>query len=259
MKRFLATAVAAGLFCAGTAQAAPMPFVKLADKGFSSRFHLTTVEKKSGKTVGEMDGRMWGMHRKMRMEMETGGARSTKMSKQQQEMMSGMGNMVILTDTEAKVGYMLMAGQKTYSELDLSDEHGKQSKQDWWGRDDFELTDLGGETVDGHPCRKARGAWPKTADEAAGSVTLWLAKDLHDFPVRVQPEKDGDNQLTFTYKDVKLGPVDPSLFKVPADYKKMEGMGGMPGGRKGKPGMDGDPKTMDTRKLIEEMKKKYGK
>ncbi len=265
MRRTFAIAAALGLACAASACAAPMSFMKLAEGGYTARIHMTTMDSKTGKPIGGMKGQMWGMGKKSRMEMESSDAGSEKMSKQAREMMAEMGKMIILTDMDKKVAYMLMSGRKTYTEIDLSDPSNKNSRQDWWGNEEFKLTELGSDKIDGHPCRKALCEWDKTKDREAGSAVMWLAKDLRGFPVQVQSASGAEHQYTMNYQDVKLGPVDASLFKIPEGYTKTEGLGGpggMTGGKRGKrgmPGMDGDPKQMDPKKMIEEMKKKYGK
>jgi hypothetical protein len=45
-------------------------------------------------------------------------------------------------------------------------------------------------------------------------LKLWEAEDLHGFPVKVQV-LNGGGRGTIQYKDVVLGPADPSLFIRP--------------------------------------------
>ena len=72
----------------------------------------------------------------------------------------------------------------------------------------------GKESVDGHPCQV------ETVTISAGDLALpiklklWEAEDLHGFPVKVQV-LNGGGRGTIQYKDVVLGPADPSLFIRP--------------------------------------------
>jgi hypothetical protein len=51
----------------------------------------------------------------------------------------------------------------------------------------------------------------------------WDAKELDGFPVKQAGEKD---EWSKEYSNVRAGPQDPSLFELPADYKKID-LGGL--------------------------------
>ena len=78
----------------------------------------------------------------------------------------------------------------------------------------IERAAAGKESVDGHMCQV------ETVTVSAGDLALpiklkfWEAEDLNGFPVKVQI-LNGGGRGTIQYKDVVLGPVDPTLFLRP--------------------------------------------
>lgn len=79
-----------------------------------------------------------------------------------------------------------------------------------------EKTELGKETVDGHPCVKNKNVF---TDEQGKKIeaTTWNATDLKDFPVQIQT-KDNDTTSFLRFKQVQLVKPDEKLFDPPADY-----------------------------------------
>jgi hypothetical protein len=72
----------------------------------------------------------------------------------------------------------------------------------------------GKESMDGHMCQV------ETVTVSSGDLTIpiklkfWEAEDMHGFPVKVQI-LNGSGRGIIQYKDVVLGPVDPTLFVRP--------------------------------------------
>jgi len=80
---------------------------------------------------------------------------------------------------------------------------------------------MGSEQVGEYHCDKYH---VQTAFEGHVYKSLeWDAKELGGFPVKQAGEK---GEWSKEYQNVKVGPQDPSLFEVPADYQKMD-LGGM--------------------------------
>jgi hypothetical protein len=59
--------------------------------------------------------------------------------------------------------------------------------------------------------------------QAKYEATVWNAKDLKNFPVKIQHTQEGV-ESTLYFKDVKLAKPDASLFEPPAKYKKYSNM-----------------------------------
>jgi hypothetical protein len=76
-----------------------------------------------------------------------------------------------------------------------------------------EITKLGNETVDGHPCVKNRVVETDKNGKIRES-TVWNAADLNMFPLKTK-----EDSLIILFKDVKLGDPDAALFEPPAPHK----------------------------------------
>jgi hypothetical protein len=80
----------------------------------------------------------------------------------------------------------------------------------------MEHVPIGTETVDGHVCKiehvtVSGGDLPKPIE-----LKFWEAEDLQGFPVKVQLLK-GLGKAVIQYKNIALGPQDPTLFIYPRD------------------------------------------
>jgi hypothetical protein len=84
---------------------------------------------------------------------------------------------------------------------------------------------LGSEQVGAYHCDKYHVE--TTFDGHVYKSLEWDAKELGGFPVKQADEKGSWSK---EYQNVKLGPQDPSLFEVPAGYKKLD-LGGLFGNR----------------------------
>ncbi len=75
---------------------------------------------------------------------------------------------------------------------------------------------LGSEQLGPYHCDKTRVR--VTYQGSVITTIQWAAKELNGFVVKKQEEKE---QWSTEYRNVKLGPQDPSLFELPAGYQKM--------------------------------------
>jgi hypothetical protein len=80
----------------------------------------------------------------------------------------------------------------------------------------LEKTELGKETVDGHPCVKTMNVFTDQEGKKI-EATTWNATDLKDFPVQIQT-KDNENTSFLRFKQVKLAKPDEKLFDPPVDF-----------------------------------------
>ena len=140
------------------------------------------------------------------------------------------GKVSMIVDSNAKMMYMLMTEQHMY--MEFSTEQTSQMTQrmpkyqDMFhgndpcaGREGTTCKKLGTETVNGRTCDK----WEIT-EKSGKTETFWIDQKLH-FPIKTVV---GD--ITTNYTNIKEGPQDAALFKVPDGYQKMD-MGNM-GGRR---------------------------
>lgn len=77
-------------------------------------------------------------------------------------------------------------------------------------------TELGQETVSGHACAKRRILIP-TGPGKTREITVWIAKDLQDFPVKLE-YRDGAQPVSITFLSVTLQAPVASEFTPPAGY-----------------------------------------
>jgi hypothetical protein len=139
------------------------------------------------------------------------------------------GKMSMIVNTSNNTNYMLMHDQHMYMEFPANaDGPGQRMPkfQDFMkgndpcaGNPGATCKKAGTETVNGRSCDK----WEMT-DKSGKAETIWMDQKLH-FPIKVI-----NGNITTQHTNVKEGPQDASLFKVPAGYQKLDA-GAMSGGR----------------------------
>lgn len=191
--------------------------------GDNSSFTATLENQMKSPTGGDamtIPGKMAYDSGKTRIEMNMADAKGMSMPPQALEHMKSMGmdRSIMIFRSDTKTSYVIYPGLQGYAELPT--QAAEKSKAA-----DFkvETSELGKETVDGHPCVKKKVT--VTDDKGAKQeYTVWSATDLKDFPVKIEtPETAGGGTMMF--KDVKLGKPDASQFEPPSDYKKYNGLG----------------------------------
>jgi len=131
---------------------------------------------------------------------------------------------ITIMHLDQKSVWVLNPDQKTYMDMgglgaasmDLANSVGDSK---------LEREALGSETIGAYHCDKYRVK--TTFDGKVYTMIEWDAKELGGFAVKQADEKGGWSK---EYQNVKLGPQDPSLFELPADYKKLD-LGAMFGKR----------------------------
>ncbi|HEY6252238.1 MAG TPA: DUF4412 domain-containing protein [Candidatus Angelobacter sp.] len=148
-----------------------------------------------------MTSKVWASGNAMRIEGEKKGKKS-----------------IIIMRFDRKVMWSVMPDQRMYLELPWANQgewasmvQGAQTQRQ----------SLGAEQVGSYHCDKSR---LQVTLQGKVYISLeWAAKELNGFVVKTQDEK---GQWSSEYQNVKLGAQDPSLFEVPADYRKLS-LGGM--------------------------------
>jgi hypothetical protein len=155
----------------------------------------------------------------------------------------GMGNIIMISRTDRKVTLAVYPGISGYVENPMSASATAASPSDY----KMEATELGKETLDGHPCVKKKVVI--TGKEGSNhESTVWSASDLKDFPIKIESQ-EGGKTTTLLFKEVKLEKPDAGQFEAPAGYTKytdmqtmmmqtmmMQGMMKNMGNRRGMPG-----------------------
>jgi Ca-activated chloride channel family protein len=89
-----------------------------------------------------------------------------------------------------------------------------------WTRKDWQKSPEGNEKVNGYDCTKFGYA---ESGSSRIEASVWESSQLGFFVKQVQYADNGDAVLEL--KNIKEGPVDPTLFQIPEGYTKAEGSG----------------------------------
>ena len=130
----------------------------------------------------------------------------------------GMDQMIMVSRPDKKVSYMLFPSWQAYVENPIPDAATIKPESAY----KIEITELGKETLDGHPCVKNKAVVTDDQGNKTESL-LWNATDLNNFPVKIETTQEG-HKTTMLFKDVKLSKPAASQFEPPADHKKYDSM-----------------------------------
>jgi hypothetical protein len=209
IKRFTSTAATAAAALVATFVTAVAP-----KASFAATLPVPTVEYSADRTVetdkGNFTGKIYATRDKQRSETNVGGMQS-----------------VMIIRQDKQVGYMLMPAQQMYRELDVA-----TAKQQSGGQpsDVVDITEVGTETIEGVSTTKYKMIMK---DGSAGGF-MWITKE--GIPVKldaITKENGKKTRFTMRLSNLKIGPLDPSVFDVPAGYTAMPNFGSMRGGRNG--------------------------
>ena len=130
-----------------------------------------------------------------------------KGDKIRQETSEEEGTQIMIIRPDKKVTWMITPEEKTYMEMPYRSTD--KTFEEWTADKKKNAKFLGEEAVSGMPCKKY-----ETIEE--GEKTLFWISTQFPFPIKVE-----DSEVTMEYKNIKLGPLDDSLFELPAGYDKM--------------------------------------
>lgn len=134
---------------------------------------------------------------------------------------SGMGKQTHLWLPEQNSFYQIQSSVRGYIEMPMP-----KAKALTASDYSIETTELGRETIEGHPCIKNKTVVADPEDRKKEFI-VWNATDLNDFPVKIQTATSLGESQTTTYRNIKLAKPDPKLFALPAGYKKYSDVGAM--------------------------------
>ena len=184
--------------------------------GENSSF-TATMDMQAGKTPAE-SGKISFDHGQYRFEVDMSKALGASAASMQ-AMGIDLSTLVIISRPDAKVIDMIYPGLNAYAETPMPDS-GTTTNQP-----KMEITKLGTETIDGHPCVKNKVV-ETDGSGVAHESTVWNATDLKNFPLKIEQTEKGTT-TTMSFKDVKLGKVDASVFNPPAGAKQYSDVASM--------------------------------
>jgi len=173
----------------------------------------TQMKSKSGDLM-IMPGKMSFDAGKTRLEMNMADIKGGQMPANAAAQMKSMGmdQMVMIARPDKKASYLVYPGLQSYAELPLKEAQAAMTNENF----KIVTTELGKETVDGHPCVKNKVV--VTDDKGtAHESTVWNATDLKNFPIKIVHTEAG-NEVTMAFKDITLGKPAANLFEAPAGY-----------------------------------------
>lgn len=193
------------------------------------------VKPAKGNDEATMPGKLDFDQGKSRWEMEMSELKSAQMPPQAAAMMKNMGlsKVIVITTPEKKKTWLIYPDKKACVDMPLNPDQTASASakpEDY----KIESTELGKETVDGHPCVKNK----MTVTDKAGNkqeATVWNATDLKKFPVKLAHVDKQGNAVTMSFKDVTTTKPAATRFEIPAGFTKygnimelmMSSMGGM--------------------------------
>ena len=185
--------------------------------GDNSAFTATLesqIKPQSGDLI-TMPGKISFDSGKARMEMNLATATGLKLPPGAAAQMKSMGldQMVTISLPEKKSVLLIYPGLQSYVDNPLPAAATNLNFK-------VTTTELGKETVAGHPCMENR-VFVTDAKGATNEFTVWNATDLKNFPVKISrtgPEAD----VTMLFTDVSLTKPAASLFEPPAGYARYD-------------------------------------
>jgi hypothetical protein len=171
----------------------------------------------------KMPGKIYVADGKSRFELDVtkihGGGLSEYNLAQMKEM--GMDKTVLVSRPDKKVTYVFYPNLQSHLETPMDEKSASAKESDF----KLETTEVGKETVDGHPCVKTKAVLTDKKG-AKQEATLWCATDLKNFPVKVEKTED-KTLITMVFKDVQLAKPDAKMFDPPADSTKYKDIPGL--------------------------------
>jgi len=191
------------------------------NQSFSATMEMQTADTAGGTMT--MPGKITFDSGKSRFEMDMTQTKSGQMPPDAAVQMKAMGmdRMVMIGRPDKKVAYMVYPGMQSYVENALSDSETTTAPGDF----KLATTELGKDTVDGHPCVKNK-VIVTDKDGTPHESTVWNATDLQNFPVKIQTTEQG-REMTMLFKDITFSKPGASLFEPPSDYTKYDSMQAM--------------------------------
>jgi hypothetical protein len=153
-----------------------------------------------------------------RLEMNLADAKGLKLPPNAVAQMKSMGvdQMITISLPEKKLFYLIYPGLQSYMENPLPD--AMTTNQNF----KVAATELGKETVDGHPCVEKKVVITD-AKGMTNEFTVWNATDLKNFPVKIDHAEQG-TEITMLFTDISLAKPAASTFEAPAGYTKYDNM-----------------------------------
>ncbi len=185
------------------------------DTAFSAQAQITVTDKKGRETYAGETGYAY-LNGKVRAEIDLTKTRAGKKRSDEMEQlkMLGMDTMVYITRPDKNVTFVVYPSMQAYCEMPIEKKKGRETGKP----PKVEKTELGNETVDGHPCKKTKVA-VTDEDGKTQEFLTWEALDLKGFTVQTEYQEEG-NTVRQLFKEIKLTKPPAALFDPPTGSTK---------------------------------------
>jgi hypothetical protein len=174
----------------------------------------------SAEDAVKMSGKIFFDHGNSRFEMDLSQVSTSKMPAGAAAQMKSMGmdKMIAISRSDKKVTYLVYPGLQAYLEKPMQEAEAVKPESDY----KFETTELGRETVDGHPCVKNKAVVTDPQGNKSES-TIWNATDLKKFPIKIEQIHE-NSVTTLMFKDVSFAKPEAPLFEPPSGSARYDNM-----------------------------------
>ena len=124
----------------------------------------------------------------------------------------GMDKVVTLTPSDKKTVYVIYPNISSYAAMPVPAPTTTSTAPA-----QVQLTKIGDETVDGHPCVKSKAIVIK--DGQTNEFTVWNANDEKNFPIKIAMADQGMS-ATISFQDISFDAISADQFQPPASYKR---------------------------------------
>jgi hypothetical protein len=189
---------------------------------FSAALQIQTENPQASDAM-TVPGKIYFDHGKSRFEMNMSEAKGGMMTPEAAASMKSMGldKTIMISRPDKRAAYQIYPGMQAYVETQLKDTEAASSTNDF----KLEMTELAKETMDGHPCVKAK-AVVTSKDGTKYESLVWKATDLKQFPVRIE-RTEGRMNVVMSFRDIDLSKPAPELFEPPTGSTKYESVQAM--------------------------------
>ncbi len=180
-------------------------------KAFTAKAEARVLDKEQ-KEVATLPMTMSLLDDKLRAEMDLSQTKSAQMPAEAAAMMkqAGMDKMITIVRADKKATLLCYPGAQAYAEMPFSESEAADSK--------VESTEVGKETIDGHPCVKVK-LFSTDAKGRPQEAFVWQATDLKKFPIQMQMTQRA-NTVIVKFEVPTLEKPSASLFEAPAGHTK---------------------------------------
>lgn len=155
---------------------------------------------------------------KVRMDLDMGTVRSAQIPQQTVASLkaAGLAKVVTVLLPERRQALVIYPGATSYAEIPLAPEEAADMHKKFR----IDKTQVGRDTVAGHACEKTKVVLHSEAGEKHEAL-VWYAKDLKDFPVRIQMEQP-DAVVVMDFRNVKFTRPEGKQFEAPAGFVRYD-------------------------------------